>query len=180
MADGTAQGKSSRVNPLIIGGGVVIVVLVGVIVALVMNLNRGEPQNTREGMEQRAVVINEDNVDEVLQEVIEDPWVPPGYYEVTMNTTWHFPDGASPSSDAYVENVEGNTNDVYFDVQLHDTEEVIYESPVIPRGAHLDNITLNRVLDAGEYDCVVEYHLVDEQQKTLSTLNMAITVIVES
>ena len=102
-----------------------------------------------------------------------------GYYEARMSTIWTFPNGDSVSPDAYVENVPNNTHDVYFDVLLGDAEETIYESPVIPRGAHLDNIKLDRSLAAGSYDAVIVYHLVDEQQRTISTLRMAITLVVE-
>ena len=96
-----------------------------------------------------------------------------------MNSTWHFPDGSSPSPDAYVENVLSNSNDVYFDVELADTGEVILESPIIPRGSYMKNITLDKDLEPGSYDCVLIYLLVDKDQKTMSTLRMAITIIIE-
>ena len=97
-----------------------------------------------------------------------------------MNLTWHFPDGSSPSTDVYVENVERNTNDVYFDLLLWETDEVIYESPIIPLGQRLTSLTLDRPLEAGMYPCVVEYHVVDENQNTLGTLRMSVTVVVEN
>ena len=176
------QGERGGATPIIIAGGLIIVALLGVIVVLVMNLNRGGQNEdaSPDIPEQRAVVVNEENVEEVLEEIISQPAVAPGYYEVSMNTTWRFPDGASPALDAYVENVPGNTNDVYFDIRIRSTDETIYESPVIPRGGYLEDVTLNRDLDAGEYECVMEYHLVDEYQRTLSTLNMAMTIIIEN
>jgi hypothetical protein len=97
-----------------------------------------------------------------------------------MSTTWHFATGDAISEDAYVRNDAGNTNDVYFDVFLAEDESTpILQSPVIPRGGELENISLDTALDAGTYDCVMVYHLVDENQETVSTLRVGFTIIVE-
>ena len=88
--------------------------------------------------------------------------------------------GKEVSYDAVVENVAKNTNDVYFDIVLEEDEEkVLYKSPVIPRGGRLEEIILDDTLDAGTYNCVVIYHLIDEDQNTLSTLRVALEIIVE-
>ena len=167
----------------IVLGAVVIGVLVGVIVAQGILLNWGTPVSERlreDEPEKRPVLVNEQNAEQIAEALIEQESVPVGAYEVVMNSTWRFSDGTAPSENAYVENITANTNDVYFDVQLADSGETIYESPVIPRGTHLEQITLNRDLDAGSYDGVLIYHLIDENQRTLSTLRMAITIIVDS
>ena len=185
MANGVQGAKSGNMGRvIIIMGSLIIVALVGVIVALVLNLNRGEPEAVaQEGpREQRTVLINDQNVDEIIDEMLEEPPVQPGYYQVSMNMDWTFPNGRSPSSDAYVENAASNTNDIYFDVSMRDSGETIYESPVIPLGSYItgENIVLNRNLPAGTYSCVITYHLIDENQNTLSTVNLGLTVIVES
>lgn len=156
---------------------VVIAVMAGVIVYLL--LSRGteaEPEK-----ELRNVVVTSENVDQVIEELIEEQEsVVPGYYTVTMNTTWHFAAGDDVSYDAVVENVEANTNDVYFDIVLEDDEEtVLYQSPVIPRGGRLEEIALDESLDAGTYNCVVIYHLIDDEQNSLSTVRVTLRIIVE-
>ena len=84
------------------------------------------------------------------------------------------------SYDAVVENVETNTNDVYFDIVLENDEEtVLYKSPVIPRGSRLEDIALDEPLEAGTHNCVVIYHLIDEEQNTLSILRIALEIIIE-
>lgn len=156
---------------LIIALIVVIVVLVGVIVWLV---TRGEDE------EKRNVVVTPDNVDEVIEQMSEAKYTEPGYYEVSMTNEWHFANGGAVSEDAYVENVANNTNDVYFDVVLaEDEDNVIYKSPVIPRGSSLEEIALDKELEAGVYDCVMIYHLVDEDQNTISTLRVTVTITIE-
>lgn len=151
---------------------VVIAVLIGVIVFLLTRNGDDE--------ERRNVVVTEDNVDEVIQEMEESEYVEPGYYTVTMNNEWHFATGDAVSEDATVENAEENTNDVYFDIVLaEDEDHVIYKSPVIPRGGELKDIALDEVLDAGTYDCVCIYHLVDDEQETISTLRVTLTIVIE-
>lgn len=168
------------------GGGkrtVAVVVLIVVIAALVsiivyLLVSRREPE---EETSLRNVVVTSENVAEVLQEMENAEPVDQGYYTVSMTFDWHFADGEAVSEDAYVQNLAENTNDVYFDVFLADDEEhPIYQSPVIPRGSSLEEIKLDEPLEKGTYDGILIYHLVDEEQNTVSTLRVTVTLIVES
>ena len=173
MSDNTNSKGSNSLKIAIVVGIVVIAALLGVIIFLLLGKDKAEEP------EKRNVVVSRDNVDEVVEELATEEYIEPGYYEASMTTTWTFATGSDVSEDAYVANVEGNTNDVYFDVVMSDNEdEVIYKSPVIPRGSELNNIALDTPLDAGTYDCVCIYHLVDEEQNTISTLRVSVTIIV--
>jgi len=174
------QEQAKKRNGILVIGievGVVIAALIGVIVYLLVTRN-AQPKE-----EPRNVVITQDNAERVLEEINEmgnQAAVAPGYYTVTMNPTWHFKVGAETSEDAVVENVEANTNDVYFDIVLeNDEDRVLYKSPVIPRGGKLTDIALDEKLSAGTYPCVVIYHLIDENQDTLSTLRVTLNIVVE-
>jgi Na+-transporting NADH:ubiquinone oxidoreductase subunit NqrC len=154
---------------------VVIMALIGVIIYLLM-----PKQEEAQEQDKRNVVITKDNLDEVISQMSDAEYVAPGYYTVTMNNVWHFENGNPTSSDAYVENTVENLNDVYFDVFLAEDETTaIYESPVIPRGASLQEISLKEPLEVGSYDCVMVYHLIDDDQNTLSTLRVSITLVVQ-
>lgn len=170
----TNKGKKGG-KIVIAVGAAVIVVLIGIIIALVVKQNKED----NDDKPMRNVVVNEENAESVARDFLDQEPVRSGSYEVMMNSTWHFADGSAISDNAYVENVDRNTNDVYFDVNLADTDELIYSSPVIPLGSHLDNIALDKDLDAGSYDCVLTYHLVDEKQVTLSTLKISLTIVVD-
>lgn len=162
------QQKKRRKGGFLVA--IVIIALIGVIAYLLLS-RKPEPEKER-----RGVLVTPENVESVLEEA--DAGVPSGYYTVTMNPIWHFANGES--SDAVVVNVEENTNDVYFDVVLvEDEEKVIYSSPIIPRGGRLEAIELDETLGAGTYDCIVIYHLVDEDQNTLSTLRVSLQIVVE-
>jgi flagellar basal body-associated protein FliL len=157
----------------IIVSSVVITALVIVIIVLLKGRDRVE-------VEKRNVVVSNKNAEEVVDQMALAEYVEPGYYNASMTNIWHFATGDAESEDAYVANVEENTNDVYFDVFLaSDEENPILQSPVIPRGAELEHIKLDTPLEAGTYDCVLIYHLVDEEQKPISKLRVGITIIVE-
>ena len=172
-----SEEKKKKTRKGILAGGIVflIAVLIGVIVYLLLSRN-ATPEEER-----RNVVITPENVDDVLDELDQsDEKVTPGYYTVTMNPTWHFSKGNEVSYDAVVENVEANTNDVYFDIVLENDENtVLYKSPVIPRGGKLEQIALDQTLDVGTHSCIVIYHLIDDDQKTLSTLRVTLSIVVE-
>lgn len=186
MADISSPGakKGSPLIAVLIVGVFFIAALLGVIVFLL--LGRGDntqtPQPLRETVtEERAIVVNEDNAEEVAEAIINEPVIPIGYYEVNMNFSWTFPDGQSPSDNAYVENKATNNSAVYFDVVLGEDESVVlFESPILPLGTHINEVTLKRDLDAGTYPCVIIYHMVDDQQRTTSTLRMNLEIIINS
>jgi len=182
MANGAQSGGLGRrgaSTPLLIVGVLILAALIGVIIALVMLLTRGQNEEPEQAG-QRTTIVNEENAERVVEDIIreDEQRTRPGYYEVTMNTTWHFPDGRSPATDSYVENSRSNTNAVYFDIKMRDTGDVIYESPIIPVGGHMDNIQMDVNLAEDTYSCICEYHLVDENQKSLSTVNVGLTLVV--
>ena len=169
---GKSLGKGGKIA-IIAGIVVIIALLIVVIVLLLRGKTEEEPK--------RNTIATNDNVEEVVDNMAADEYVEPGYYNTSMTNTWHFKNGDAVSEDAFVENKEENTNDVYFDVFLaSDEENPILRSPVIPRGAELENISLDKPLDAGTYDCVMVYHLVDDDQRSISTLRVGITIIVEN
>ena len=177
MSNETEKTKSSGkggVKVVIVISAVVILALVGVIIWLVLSKDSGEQQ------ERRNVVLTKDNVEEELEKMTSEEAVQPGYYTVTMNNNWHFKKGDAASDDAHVENVEKNTNDVYFDLFLkNDENNAIYKSPIIPRGGTLENIALDTPLEAGTHECLMVYHLIDEDQNTVSTLRVAVTLEID-
>ena len=166
---------------LIISTAVVFLALIGTIVVLATRkpaeIQQGE-QNTNSTEEsKRSVLITEDNIEEVIaNNQPKESETSADRYTVTMNTYWSFPDGKSASANAYVGNATDNTHAVYFDIYIVENGETIYESPVIPVGTHIDKIKLDKELDDGIYDCIMEYHLVDDDQNTLSTVDVSLTI----
>ncbi len=162
------------------GGKILAAVCVVVIIFLVILVVVLLSGRKIEEEPKRNVVITRENAEQVVDEVLDQNYIEPGYYSTAMTTEWHFETGDAVSTDAYVANRQENTNDVYFDVFLADNEtEVILASPVIPRGSEMNDIKLDKPLAAGTYDCVMVYHLIDDEQNTVSTLRIGLTIIVE-
>lgn len=162
------------------GGKIVFIVCIAVIIALAgVILYLLSDRNGGEEAPQRDVIVNEENAEEVAAEMVGKERTPVGSYQVTMNSTWNFADASSASENAYVENAEANTNSVYFDVVRSDTGETILESPILPVGAYWDEITLDSKLPAGTYDCVLTYHLLDENDDPISKVNVGLTIVIE-
>lgn len=163
---------------LIIGIVGVVAILVGTIVVLAFKMNS---MQAKEEPKEKKSVITAENAKEVIEEwVAEDDKYVPKYFTVVQNTEWTFPDGTSPSTDAKVANDVDNETPVYFDVVIEDTGEKIYSSPVLELGAQLDSFQLDKDLDAGVYACTVIYHLVDEEQNELTTVNVGVTITINN
>ena len=170
---------------------IVIILAIALVVAVLLLLRKGEKDEER-----RNVVVTEENAEEIAAQMAEADYVEPGYYTVNMTREWHFSKGNEISDNARVDNLPENTNPVYLgsvddrpgdakrvclDVVLGgDETEPVYSSPIIPVGSYLEKISLDQPLGAGEYDCVAVYHLVDDEQNTISTLRIKIKLVVES
>lgn len=181
--DSRSKGSNKTLIILGIVAGIIILSLAIVIAVMAINMKNKDTSNYQAATEteKREVLVTEENVEDIIQQMEEDDYVPQGYYTVTQNYEWHFPSGDAKSTDAHVENLVENTNDVYFDLFLaDDLDNPIYSSPVIPLGAVLEDFKLDTKLKAGTYDCIMVYHLVDENQKSLSTVSMTVQVIVDS
>jgi hypothetical protein len=172
-AQSNASGWNQKI--LLAAFGVIIVVLVGVVAVLLTRPTQDSAEAV--ATPQRAVLVTEDNIEEAISDLSQPVEVPLSY-RATMTTTWRFPDGASASQNAYVENSEANTTPVYFDLVLRDSGETLLESPIIPIGASMRNIKLDKPLAAGTYPAVVVYHLVDDEQNTLTTVHMGVTLVI--
>lgn len=177
---GTTVTKD-RKRSLLIGGifavFAALLVVIGILLYIVL---KPKPEVSAPVVSNPTVsnVVDKDTVQTAavdVQEKIQD-----GMFEMTMNTQWVFPDSSSPSSNAYVSNSEVNRRAFYFDLVLSDTSEVIYSSPILPVGTELDDITLEKKLEAGTYNAVVQYHLLDDNNVVTSSVGSTVTLFIEN
>lgn len=152
---------------------VLVLAVVGLAGYILVSRNAAQPEETQK----RNVLVTEENVGESVAEMKTAASLGAGSYTAEMNSTWHFPDGKSPSDDAYVANSNDNELPVWFGVTLGDGRTV-YESPVLPVGTSISQFALDEELEEGDYGATVTYHLIDEDQNELSTLSIGITIIV--
>lgn len=172
--------KNSKAIAVIV---VLLVALLGVCIALiyVVRIQNTKPDaggDMAEGeSRQREYLVTEDNVEEVKDELQQNPT--DASYNVTMNVDWTCSAETYELKDAYIANSVANNRTVYFNIILPETEEVLYSSPFISVGQELRGFTLEHGLPVGEHVVWVEYHLVDEEEKELSTVTVTATITVK-
>lgn len=122
------------------------------------------------------LIVDQESAQSVVDEMRKE--VEEGMFDCRMSMEWNFDDGMSESEDAYVANAETNKFPIYFDVRLKDTEELLYSSPVLPVGAEISNIKLDKELPAGSYQAVVMYTLIRdvETQEPISSAGFVINL----
>lgn len=166
-------------KPYVFAGVAAVVIVIAVLLGIICYLMLGKEAEQDERSYNR--VVTPDNVEEIISQLDEQEYTPIGSYEVKMNTNWIFPDGESPSSNAYVENSVNNRNTVFFTIALDtDPDTDIYDSPFIEPGSYMESVQLDGDLDAGVYEAVLTYHLVDEQEEEISQVSIGITLTINN
>lgn len=166
---GTENGKKKLSVATIVAVIAVVLVLILVVILVYILTRKDEPE-----VQGKATIVTEDNVQEIIQAGNEQNT--DASYTVTMTNEWTFENGKASAEDFYVKNTEDNSRTVYFDLQLRDTGEVIYSSPYIPVGESMNTFILDKELEAGDYDAVMVYHLVDDANAELTTVSVAVEI----
>lgn len=167
-----------RKKLLVVAVVIVFVALIGAVSVLAYMVLRGTKQTeVAADKVQNKAVVSAEAAEEVMEEMLKAPDANiPQTFTATQNAVWTFPSGSDATNDAYVANDSSNETAIYFDLIVDETGEVIYSSPILELGAELDTFKLDKPLDAGTYDCTVEYHLVDDDRNTLTTSDFGVTV----
>ena len=106
-------------------------------------------------------VINENNYQQIKADM--DAQVAEGYFETYMNTEWTFADGKATSKDAAFGNSPNNTKPIRCVITLDATGETIFTSDVLPVGAQLKSIKLDKDLSAGVYPATCTIYLMKQE-----------------
>ena len=164
--------KKNNKKVIILGiSSATIIILLVIVIVLFLKKAENPDVNSLGG---HVTLVTKENVDEV-EDKIRNVSADDSYHAI-MSVEWTFENGSAKSTDAYVENSITNSRTVYFDVNLSSTNELIYSSPYLPLGSKLNDITLTKDLDAGDYPALVTYYLVDDDDNVITNLTLAITV----
>lgn len=169
----TQAVKKSNIGTIVIG--FVLVAIIAALAGVIILLSSGKDSKVYN------TVVTPDNVEEMIVQVDEESATPIGSYEAIMNTDWVFADGNAASENAYIKNAETNSNTIYFTIALEeDPDTDIYESPLIPVGSYMADISLGgAITEAGMYDAILTYHLLDDNNEEMSTVSVSITITIE-
>lgn len=169
--------------------GVAIVVIAIVVFLVVLLQKKPEPQEIPPEQQFNAVgegSVIDPNASEAITpapatESSEGDDAYSSYYFVEMSTTeWRFASSSEASYNAVVSNSDANDCDVYFDVTLDDTGDVVFVSPVITPGNMMVNITLAKELESGTYPATLVYHQLDpETGEEFAKVELVLSIIIE-
>jgi len=171
-----SKGLQTKHVVLILGSLVIIAVT---IIAVIILTRKPEAVSGNHVPIGGTPVINQDNVVDIMEGITER--VARGMFHTHMNTTWRFPDGKSPSSDAVMGNSARNNFPMWFEVTINDTGEVIYTSDLLPLGSQVKEVRLNRELESGTYPATIHIHMVDEDGSPVeSNMGFSINLIIQN
>lgn len=170
---GTTDKKKPSVSTIVAVVAVAVVVVLAIVLVFVLTRKKPEPE-----VQGKATIVTEENVQDIIQSTSEPNT--DASYTVTMSNEWTFEDGKASAQNFYVKNTENNSRTVYFDLKLSDTDEMIYSSPYIPVGEAMDTMTLDKDLDAGDYNVIMTYHLVDDDNTELTTVSVAVEIHIKN
>lgn len=94
-----------------------------------------------------------------------------GNIEVKGFSKWHVPAGKKDNLSIILENPASNRCYFTFIMTLDDTDEVIYQSKMVPPGEGIYRISLNKPLEAGEYNATIR--IKTNEVKTGAEMNSA-------
>lgn len=169
-SENPVKKSNKKIGVLGIASATIVIFLIVIMILLLKRNDKPEIIS----LGSHSTLVTKENVDEVednIEKISAD-----NSYRAIMSVDWTFENGTAKSADAYVENSITNSRTVNFDVHLSSTNELIYSSPYLPLGSKLNNITLIKDLDAGDYPALVTYYLVDDDQNVISNVSLAITV----
>lgn len=137
--------------------------------------------NNKADMPQTVYTMDKNNYQQIMEDM--SAQVQEGYFETYMTTEWIFPDGSSEASDAMLGNSPNNTKPIRCQLILDETGEVLFETGVLPVGALVSPIKLNRNLEAGIYDATCMIYLMNEKDdntfEDYSSAGFRVTLTIE-
>lgn len=141
---------------LVAGIFVAALLAVGAAVTMFIMMN-----NRKDDGPQNVYTMEEENYRQIMEDM--SAQVEEGYFETYMTTEWVFPDGSSEASEAMLGNAPNNTKPIRCELLLDETGETLFQTGVLPVGALVSPIRLDRDLEAGVYDATCMIYLMKEK-----------------
>lgn len=79
-----------------------------------------------------------------------------------------------------IANEDTNNHNMYVSLWLVETEKEIYRSGLIPIGSRIEQLELNQSLEVGEYQGLLVYNQLDDNNKIIGQVNVEVTLRVKS
>lgn len=115
------------------------------------------------------------SISERLEEMQKE--VDEGHVSLNMNVTMVVEEN-SRIGEIYLENPIANRHDIFVTVFLDESQSIIGQTGVIPRGSAIKTIELDKTLKKGTHEATITYNLIDEEKQVVEQASVGIQIIV--
>ncbi|MDR0857615.1 MAG: hypothetical protein LBN97_01130 [Oscillospiraceae bacterium] len=173
MSNAKAPKAGLQTKHIVLILGIVVVIAAAAVAVILLTRDKA-PEVASSGSV--IPVIDESNAEEITSQINQK--VADGMFTTYMSTTWTFPDGKSPASDATMGNDPSNHYPFWFTLTVNDEE--VYKSSLLPVGMVMKEIKLSKVLEAGTHNAVMMINMVDNDGNPLpSDVGFNITLVIQ-
>lgn len=165
------QGGKRKVNGVII----ILVVVIAVLAGAAYHFATQKPDTSGNLKIDPNVILDADKA----KEAAEEAKIPATSINISMLKTIRFSDGQSKGTIA-LENTTMNQYPYKVTISDQGSGDLLYESGLIPVGATLEEITLLKDLDAGEYAGVAMFTTYDENNEAVGRVGVTVNIIVDN
>lgn len=180
------MNSKTRKNPLLIAIVVLLAILIvvgGVIAYQLISKDNQRLEEEKTGLfktiEQDPNVVVAEGDKSISDKLAElQKQVDEGHVSLSMNVTMIVEDG-SKTGEIYLENPEANRYDMFVTVFLDETQSVIGQTGIIPRGSAIKSMELDKKLKKGTHPATITYNLINEEKQVEEQASVGIEIIVK-
>lgn len=159
---------------------IIIVLLLGIIAIFAIGtmLSKEDKETTSGAMKYETNVVVDDA--KALQDAVDELFekTKEGQMSLEMQTEANSKDGKKFT--CYLANSNMNSYDMFMVFYRDDTQEEIYRTGLIQPGARIEEFTLDKQLEPGNYDVTIVYNQVEEDMQTIhAQVNVGLTLVVK-
>lgn len=160
--------------------GIIVVLVIAIIIALICKSCSSDKQEKSGGLELGVIDIDslssekdKQKVQDALNKKVEE-----GMVNIFMNTDIRIKEG-STTANLMIQNTEKNHYDLQVNVREVDSDELLYESPVVGPGYKIESDNIKKQLEEGKYECLAEFNVIDKENNTkVNTIGLKVNITV--
>lgn len=153
------------------------IIKIGILVFLIILLllllfkcsyDYSQPVPNENRIEQGVINLpDKEEAQKLVNEAVEQ-----GMFQVFMNTNITI--NNKNEANLLIQNSESNHYTTY--VEIYNGEDLIYKSGKIAPGYKLESDKIEKELAPGKYDCQANFHVVDNDNQEINTINLNVTI----
>ena len=171
--------KKSKKKPLIIAAACLLLLVIGGAAFWLTRADDGKDDDPL-ALDDNATMGILPGVDIAERQAQLQEQLDEGMIAFSINSSPVFADGGAEGN-LMLENPGNNAKLLVVEIYIDDTQELVYQSKAIPVGSYIENVRLDKVLEAGEYQATAYFKAYrEEDQSFIGQAGAAIKITVLS